>query len=164
MYEAYKEYTLNKEMPDKIKNLCSLSKIEMLLFFTFLFITACTESERRIPKNLNQAIGWDKPTLEEYSIIYLKLNHIDSIKDKTILKKQLDEDILRSLEKSKLGTKAENDLQSEIDFHFVVDKDYKKAILKIQEVAKNQGLQAHITVYKRDYQSENNWTDKIIYR
>ena len=151
-------------MTDKFKHISYQAKVELLLFLLILFISACSENESRTPKNLNQAIGWDTPILDEYSIIYIKLNHIDSIKDRTILKKQLDEDILRSLEKSKLGTKAENDLQSEIDFHFVVDKDYKKAILKIQEVAENQGLTDHITVFKRDYQSENNWTDKIIYR
>jgi hypothetical protein len=135
----------------------------MLLFFTVLLISACTENESRYPKNLNQAIGWDKSIPEEYSVIYIKLDLIDSIQDKTIHKQQLDEAILRSLEINKLGTIAENDLPSENDFHFIVGKDYQKAILKIMEVAKYKGLKDHITIYKRDYKSEKNWTDKIIY-
>jgi hypothetical protein len=163
MYEAYKENAFNKQMPSKFISSCSLIKIKLLLLFTVLFISSCTESESRYPKNLNQAIGWDKSIPEEYSIIYIKLDLIDSIQDKTILKKQLDEAILSSLHTYKLGTKAENDLPSENEYHFVVGKNYQKAILKIQEVANNQGLKDHITVYKRDYQSEKNWSDKIIY-
>jgi hypothetical protein len=163
MYEAYKDYALNKKMPEKIKYICYCVKLELLLFLIILFISACTERESRTPRNLNQAIGWEKNNPEKYSIIYIKLNSIDSISNQTIRKKQLDEAILSSLEKSKLGTEAENDLPSENDYHFVVGKDHHKAILKILEVAKYQGLQDHITVYRRDYQSETNWTDKIIY-
>jgi hypothetical protein len=62
-----------------------------------------------------------------------------------------------------LGTKAENDLPSENEYHFVVGKNYQKAILKILEVAKYQGLQDQITVYKRNYQSEINWTNIVVY-
>ena len=163
MFEAYKENAFNKQMPGKFNKSCSFGKIKLLLLFTVLFISSCTESESRYPKNLNQAIGWDKPILEEYSIIYIKLELTDSIQDKTIHKKQLDEAILRSLETNKLGTLAENDFPVENDLHFIVGKDYQKAILKIREVAKYQGLIDHITIYKRNYKSEKNWTDKIIY-
>lgn len=164
MYEAYKDYALNKKMSDKIKYICYWIKVELLLLFLILFISACRERESRTPRNLNQAIGWEETNPQEYSIIYIKLNTIDSISDQTIRKKQLDEAILKSLETNKLGTKAENDLPSENDYHFVVGKNHQKVILKIKEMAKYQGLQDHITVYKRDYQSEKNWTDKIIYR
>lgn len=150
-------------MSDKIKYICYCVKVELLLFLLILFISACTERKSRTPRNLNQAIGWEETIQKEYSIIYIKLNHIDSIQDKTILKNQLDEEILSILEKSKLGTKAENDLPSENDYHFVVGKNYQKAILKILEVAKYQGLQDQITVYKRNYQSEINWTNIVVY-
>lgn len=48
-------------------------------------------------------------------------------------------------------------------FIFIVFKDYQQAISAIHTIAKAYKIDQKITVYKRDYQSHDKWTDKVVY-
>lgn len=78
-------------------------------------------------------------------------------------KRRFDAAVLKALRANRIGEQAENDEERETDLHFVVSKDYRKAMATILNVAKTYKREHQITVYQRDYQSFDKWTDKVVY-
>ena len=113
--------------------------------------------------NLNQTIGWKSDEPQEYEVLIIKSSQLSGKSDRIVDKKKFDEAVLHELQTNKIGDQAENDEQNETDIHFIVSKDYQKALAAILSVAKTYKIEQQITVYKRDYQSFDKWTDKVIY-
>jgi hypothetical protein len=60
---------------------------------------------------------------------------------------------LQELRSNRIGDQADKDEQGEADFHFIVSKDYQKAVAAILLVAKRYKMEQQVTVYKREYRS-----------
>ena len=99
----------------------------------------------------------------DFAVLFIKVNQLATDSSHITEKRKLDEAVLKELKANRIGDQAENDEQSEMDLHFIVSKDYQKAIAAILSVAKSYRIEQQITVYKRAYQSLNKWTDKVIY-
>jgi len=113
--------------------------------------------------NLNQTVGWKSHNPRDFAVLFIKVNQLATDSSHITEKRKLDEAVLKELKANRIGDQAENDEQSEMDLHFIVSKDYQKAIAAILSVAKSYSIEQQITVYKRAYQSLNKWTDKVIY-
>ena len=126
-------------------------------------MTACMTKQETKQWNLNQTVGWNSPNPDDFAVLFIKTDQLAATSDGIIVKRKLDEAVLQELKINRLGDQAENDEQSETDFHFIVSKDYQKAIATILAVAKTYKIEQQITVYKRDYQSYDKWIDKVVY-
>jgi uncharacterized protein YpbB len=113
--------------------------------------------------NLNQTVGWKSANPDDFAVLFIKTNEFPATSNQIADKRKFDEAVLQELKTNRIGDQAENDEQSETNFLFIVSKDYQKAIAAILSVAKTYNMEQEITVYKRDYQSYDKWTDKIVY-
>ena len=113
--------------------------------------------------NLNQTVGWNGANPDDFTVLFIKSNQMSATSNHIAGKRKFDEAVLQELKTNRIGDQAEKDEQGETDFHFIVSKDYQKAIAVILSVAKNYNIEQHITVYKRDYQSYDKWADKVVY-
>jgi hypothetical protein len=130
-----------------------------LIFSIVMFLTSCKNKQW----NLNQTIDWKSVNPKNFTVLFVKWNEIATnakgIKDK----KNFDEAAIKELKIKKLDDQAENDDESETDLHFIVKKDYQKALAVILSVAKKYQIEQPIKVYQREYRSFDKWTDKIVY-
>ncbi len=112
--------------------------------------------------NLNKAIGWEPGSPSNYAILFLTLD--STLADSMVIsrKKELDKAIIETLRQQNLGDQAENDEPTEADLHFLVPKNYERALNVILSVVKDYNLQQHIKVYRRDYDDSGKWTDKVV--
>ena len=113
--------------------------------------------------NLNQTVNWKSVNPDDFTILFIKTNLFPATPIQIADKRKFDEAVLQELKTNRIGDQAENDEQSETDLHFIVSKDYKKAIAAILSVAKIYNMEQEITVYKRDYLPYDKWTDKVVY-
>jgi len=123
----------------------------------------CKTKQQTGQWNLNQTVGWKSVNPDDYAVIFIIWKQTTDDTSQISQKKRLDEVVLKELKTNRLGDQAENDEPRETDLHFVVSKDYKKAIAIIISVAKDFDVEQKVVVYKRDYASFDKWTDKIIY-
>jgi hypothetical protein len=123
----------------------------------FLSLASCRTKQWR----LDQSINW-KPHVD-LSVLYVRWRDVQQ--DTVLLqnKHSLDSSILDALERSRLGEIVENDSTSETERHFVVAKDYQKAVDTIVEVARMQSAEERIEVVKRAYETDDKWRDSIVY-
>ncbi|MBL7869453.1 MAG: hypothetical protein JNM71_15665 [Flavobacterium lindanitolerans] len=135
----------------------------ILLAIPILLLIACQSKQKNNYQNLNQAIGWDEAN-PYTTVLFCKLNELNSDLSKSTTKRNFDEAVLQELRINKLGDQAENDGQTETDFHFIVQKDYQRAINTIISVAKIHKLEDRISIFIREYESPDNWTDKVVYQ
>jgi hypothetical protein len=135
----------------------------LLIFLIVSLLIACNTKVETKQWNLNQTIGWKRDNPNEFAILFTKADRLPTSIDQKADKRRFDEAVLQELKTNRIGDQTDNDEPSAADFHFVVDKDYRKAITAILLLAKTYKLQQHITVYKRDYHSEDKWTDKVVY-
>jgi hypothetical protein len=94
-------------------------KPAILLAITFFLLISCQPKQKNNYQNLNQAIGWDEPN-PYTTVLFCKLNGLNSDLSKSTNKRKFDEAVLQELRINKLGDQAENDGQTETDFHFIV--------------------------------------------
>lgn len=113
--------------------------------------------------NLNQTVRWKSANPDDFTVLFIKSNKLAATSTDIAAKRKFDEAVLQELKTKRIGNQAENDEQSETDFHFIVSKDYQKAIAAILSVSKTYNMEQQITVYKRDYQSYDKWTDEVVY-
>lgn len=123
-------------------------------------ITACGSKQG----NLNNTIGWKSIDTDDYTILFLKRNGLSST-DSSLLnaKRKLDNLILEKLRTNKLGDQAENDDQTETDLHFLVGKNYEKALTAIIFITRHYKIEQDLIIYQREYTSFDKWSDKVIY-
>jgi uncharacterized lipoprotein YajG len=133
-----------------------------IIVIIFLMI-GCKTKQQTGQWNLNQTVGWKSVNPDDYAVIFIIWKQTTDDTSQISQKKRLDEVVLKELKTNRLGDQAENDEPRETDLHFVVSKDYKKAIAIIISVAKDFDVEQKVVVYKRDYASFDKWTDKIIY-
>lgn len=134
-----------------------------LFAITISVMISCQSNQSNNYQNLNQAIGWDE-TNPYTTVLFIKLNELNSDYSNSPDKRKFDEAVLQELKINKLGDQAENDAQTETDFHFIVQKDYQQAINTIISVAKIHKLEDRISIFIREYESPDNWTDKVVYQ
>lgn len=135
----------------------------LLIFLIILLLTACLTKKGTKQLNLNQTIGWKSDNPNDYTVLFIKTNQLAANADHIPDKRKFDEAVLKELKANRIGDQAENDEQSEKDFHFIVSKDYQKAVATILSVAETYNMKQQITVYQRVYQSFDKWTDKVVY-
>jgi hypothetical protein len=135
----------------------------LLIFLTVLLLIACETKQKRGQWNLNETLGWEPGNPDDFTVLFVKWNRIDGSSDHISDKKKFDEAVLKELQAKGIGNRAENDEKTETDLHFVVSKDYQKAIVIILSLAKTYSVEQQITVYQRDYQDLDKWTDKKVY-
>jgi hypothetical protein len=135
----------------------------VLIILIFSLPIACKTKVETKEWNLNQTIGWKSDNPDDFAVLFLRLKRLSANSRQIADKRKFDEAVLQELRMRSIGVRAENDEPSEIDFHFVVSKDYQKAIAAILSVAKTYNMEQQITVYKRDYQAYDKWTDKVVY-
>ena len=121
-----------------------------------------TKKERK-QWNLNQTVDWKSANPDDFTVLFIKSNKLATTSNHIADKRKFDEAVLQELKTNRIGDQAENDEQSETDFHFIVSQDYQKAIAAILSVSKTYNMEQQITVYKREYQSYDKWTDKVVY-
>lgn len=138
-------------------------KPAILFAITISVMISCQSNQSNNYQNLNQAIGWDEPN-PYTTVLFCKLIELNSDFSNSTNKRKFDEAILQELRTNKLGDQAENDAQTETDFHFIVQKDYQQAINTIISVAKIHKLEDRISIFIREYESPDNWTDKVVYQ
>lgn len=96
--------------------------------------------------------------------MFLKLNANTADSTKLSQKEELDEKIATTLRKKGVGDQAADDEQSETDLHFVLPKNYDKALQVMLSVIKDYGYQDRVTFWRRDYDSLGRWSDQMIMR
>ena len=126
-------------------------------------MTACKTTQKTRQWNLNQTVGWKSLNPNDYTVLFIRWNQTAADSTQKSQKKELDTAVLKELKSKRLGVEAENDEQTETDLHFLVSKDYKKAMTVILSVLKNLNIEEKVAVYKRDYVSFDKWEDKIVY-
>jgi len=132
-----------------------------LILLLFISLASCETKTETHQWNLNETIGW-KPDVV-LTVLYVKWN---GLQEDTILlqdKRALDSSILEALQNDRLGELAGNDSAAETDLHFVVAKDYKKALNAIVEVMKAHNVEQNVKVIRREYEADDTWKDKIVY-
>ena len=134
----------------------------IFILLTILLLTACITKKTK-QWSLNQMVGWKSANPNDLTVLFIKSNRKPVNSDEIRDKRKLDEAVLKELKANRIGDQAENDEPSETDFHYVVSKNYQKAIAAILSVAKAYKMGQQITIYKRDYQSFDKWTDKVVY-
>ena len=135
----------------------------LLIFLSILLLTSCLIKQRTKQWNLNDTLGWESLNPEDITILFIKLSQSPANSDHIANKRKLDEAILRELKTNRIGDQAENDEQSETDLHFIILKDYQKAVSIILSVAMTYNMDGQIKVYKREYQPNDKWADKVVY-
>ena len=136
-------------------------KHPVLILLLFISVASCETKTETHQWNLNETIGW-KPDVD-LTVLYVKWN---GLQQDTILlqdKRALDSSILEALQTDRLGELTGNDSAAETNLHFVVAKDYKKALKAIIEVAKAHNAEEKVEVIKRDYEADDKWKDKIVF-
>ena len=133
-----------------------------IIVIVFLMI-GCKAKDNSGQWNLNQTVGWQNVNPNDYTVLFIRWNQTTDDSTQISQKKKFDEAVLKELITNRLGDRAENDEPTETDSHFVVSKDYKKAIAVILSVAKSFDVEQKVTLYKRDYDSYDKWADKIVY-
>src|SRR5687768_5881796 len=109
-------------------------KCRLLILFASLCIASCDDGQW----NLNKTIQWKAEP--EFSILILRWRDKHSGTSSLPVKRSLDSLVLEDLRSNQLGEEAEPDEAEETDLHFVVAKDYRKALLRIIEILKNKRL------------------------
>ena len=117
-------------------------KPAILLAIPILLLIACQSKQKNNYQNLNQAIGWDEAN-PYTTVLFCKLNELNSDLSKSTTKRNFDEAVLQELR---------------------MMKDYQKAINTIISVAKIHKLEDRISIFIREYESPDNWTDKVVYQ
>jgi hypothetical protein len=130
-----------------------------LIFSIVMFLAACETKHW----NLNQTVGWKSVNPKDVIVLFIKWNDIATNANGINDKRKFDEAVIKELKIKKLGDRAENDEETETDLHFIVRKNYQKALTAILSVAKNYQIEQQIKVYQREYRSFDKWTDKIVY-
>jgi hypothetical protein len=146
----------------KPRTLCAIMNQSLLKICFFLSLFAC-QGKGGGQWNVNKTIGWESLSPADYTILFLKLNNAQADSLLELNKKELDTAIIKTLRQQKLGDQAENDEPTEMDLHFIVLKNNEKALYAILSVVKEFNLQQQITVYRRDYNSLGEWTDKVVF-
>lgn len=135
----------------------------LMIFLIVFLLFACTNKQETKQWNLNQSIGWEGENPDDYTVLLIKWTQAVDSSGQISEKKAFDEAVLKELRSSQLGDQAENDDQSETDLYFVVPKDYKKALTAILSVAKSCNVEKNVTIYRREYESFDQWTDKVVH-
>lgn len=137
-------------------------KIIKIFFIAFL-LSACNTRQQSKQWNLNQSIGWKGKDSDDYTVLFIRFNQKVTDSNQIKKKKKMDETILNELKLKQLGNQVENDDQTDTDLHFIVSKDYNKALKVINAIVKSYNLEKDVTVYQRKYLSAEKWTDIILH-
>lgn len=135
----------------------------LFIILIIFLLTGCKTKQKTGQWNLNQTVGWKSVNPNDYTVLFIRWSQRTADSTQISQKKKLDEAVLTELKSNRLGDQAENDEPTETDLHFVVSKDYKKAVAVILSVAKSFNVEQKVAVYKRDYDSFDKWADKIVY-
>ena len=113
--------------------------------------------------NLNKSLAWKNKNLLDYTTLFIKFSEENADSSVLVNKKKLNAAIAEELLKNGLGDPVEYDISKETEMHFVVSKDYERALKVILSIVDTIDLKQKVIIYQRDYKTYRNWVDIVIY-
>ena len=106
---------------------------------------------------------WEK--IDPNDFIVINIHWTKNKKDSSDLqfKREFDEAVLVEFQSEKLGDQAGNDVETETDYNFIVQRNYQPALNAIVKIAGEYKIEKDIIVHQREYTDGTSWVDKTLY-
>ena len=139
-----------------------MKKLLFIILIAFL-VNGCEIEYGTGQWNLNKSLGWKSKNLLDYTTLFIKFSEENADSSVLVNKKKLNAAIAEELLKNGLGDPVEYDISKETEMHFVVSKDYERALKVILSIVDTIDLKQKVIIYQRDCKTYRNWVDIVIY-